>query len=233
MTTASITETDVRLRNAVVRQLDWDPEADASAIGVSAKDGVVTLTGFIDTYAGKLAAERVAKHVRGVRAVANDVTVRLRVERTDADIARDTVQALKLIPALAENVQATVHNGHVTLTGTVEWLYQRQRAETAVRHIRGIQGIFNHMTVAPRSGQRDVQRRIVRALHRNADIDAHHISVTVQDDTVVLSGTVSSWMQRDAVERAAGSAPGITSVDNKVVVVPAEPHEFEPPDEIC
>jgi osmotically-inducible protein OsmY len=233
MTTASITETDVRLRNAVVRQLDWDPEVDASAIGVSAKDGVVTLTGFIDTYAGKLAAERVAKHVRGVRAVANDVTVRLRVERTDADIARDTVQALKLIPALAESVQATVHNGHVTLTGTVEWLYQRQRAETAVRHIRGIQGIFNHMTVTPKSGQRDVQRRIVRALHHNADIDARHISVTVQDNTVVLSGTVSSWMQRDAVERAAGSAPGITRVENHVVVVPAEPHEFEPPDEIC
>ena len=100
MSTATITATDVRLRNAVVRQLDWDPEVDASAIGVAARDGVVTLTGFIDSYAGKLAAERVLKRVRGVRAVANDITVRLLVERTDADIARDTLQALNI--SLAE-----------------------------------------------------------------------------------------------------------------------------------
>lgn len=233
MTTASITHTDVRLRNAIVRQLDWDPEVDASAIGVAAQDGVVTLTGFIDSYAGKLAAERVAKRVRGVRAVANDVAVRARLDRTDTDIARDAAQALKLIPALADNVQAAVHDGHVTLTGTVEWLYQREDAETAIRHIRGIRGIFNHVAVTPKAGERDVQRRIVRALHRNADIDVQHIAVTVTDDTVILTGTVSSWMQYDAAERAAGSAPGITRVDNQIVVVPAEPHELEPPDEIC
>jgi len=233
MTTASITHTDIRLRGAVVRQLDWDPEVDAGAIGVAAKDGVVTLTGFIDSYAGKLAAERVAKRVRGVRAVANDITVRLAVERTDTDIAHEAVQALKLLPALGENVQAAVHNGHVTLTGTVEWLFQRQQAETVVRHIRGLLGVFNHITVKPKAGQRDVQRRIVRALHRTADLDAQHISVTVEDDAATLRGTVTSWMQRDAVERAAGSAPGITRIDNQIVVVPAEPHELEPPDEIC
>ena len=117
MSTATITATDVALRNAVVRQLDWDPEVDGSAIGVTARDGVVTLTGFIDCYAGKLAAERVVKRVRGVGAVANDIKVRLLVERTDADIARDTLQALKVVPALADNVVATVHNGRVTLTG--------------------------------------------------------------------------------------------------------------------
>jgi osmotically-inducible protein OsmY len=142
MSTESITHTDVRLRNSIIRQLDWDPEVDAGAIGVAAKDGVVTLTGFVDTYAEKLTAERVAKRVRGVRAVANDITVRLRVERTDADIASDAAQALKLIPALADNVQAAVHNGHVTLTGRMEWLYQRQQAETAVRHIRGDLPVF-------------------------------------------------------------------------------------------
>jgi osmotically-inducible protein OsmY len=233
MTTESISQTDVRLRNAVIRQLDWDPEVDASGLGVAANDGAVTLTGFIDSYAGKLAAERVVKRVRGVRAVANDVTVRLRVERTDADIAHDAAQALRLVPALADNVQAAVHNGHVTLTGTVEWLYQRQQAETVVRHIRGIHGIFNHVTVKPRSGQRDVQRRILRALHRSADIDARHVAVSVKDDTVTLTGTVSSWMQHDVVERAAGSAPGITRVDNRIVVEPEEHHELEPPDEMC
>jgi osmotically-inducible protein OsmY len=159
-----------------------------------------------------------------VRAVANDIAVRLRVERTDADIAHDAAQALKLIPALADKVQAAVHSGHITLTGTVEWLYQRQQAENVVRHIRGVAGIFNHITVTPKTGQRDVQRRIVRALHRNDDIDAQHIAVTVNDDVVILRGTVSSLMQRDAVERAAGSAPGIRSIDNQIVVVPAEPH---------
>src|SRR3970040_624572 len=127
MTTASITQTDIRLRNAVVRQLDWDPEVDASEIGVTAKDGVVALTGFIDSYAAKLAAERVVKRVRGVCAVANDITVRLLVDRTDADIAHDAAQALKLIPALAGHVQVAVHAGRVTLTGTVEWLFQKQQ----------------------------------------------------------------------------------------------------------
>jgi osmotically-inducible protein OsmY len=148
MTTASLTGTDVRLREAVIRQLDWDPEVDDSAIGVSAKDGVVTLTGFIDTYAGKLGAERVVKRVRGVRAVANDVVVRLKVDRTDPDLAADAARA-------------------------------------------------------------------------------------VDDDVVTLSGTVESWPQRDAAERAAGSAPGIRRVDNQVRVVASEPYELEPPDEIC
>ncbi|HWV93353.1 MAG TPA: BON domain-containing protein, partial [Vicinamibacterales bacterium] len=115
MATVSITGTDIRLRGAVVRQLDWDPEVDASAIGVSADEGVVTLTGFVDSYADKLAAERVAKRVRGVRAVANDITVRLMVDRTDSDIAHDAAQALKLRPALADTVQVAVHRGHVTL----------------------------------------------------------------------------------------------------------------------
>lgn len=233
MTTASITHTDIRLRDAVVRQLDWDPEVNSSAIGVAAKDGVVTLTGFIDTYTGKLAAERAVKGVRGVRAVANDIIVRLVAGRTDPDIARDAAQALKLRPALADNVQAVVHNGHVTLTGTVEWLFQKDQAESAVRHVRGILGVINHITVNPKAGLHDLHRRIVRALHHNADVDARHISVTVRGDVVTLEGTVGSWMQRDAAGRAAGSAPGIRSVDNAIVVEPAEPHEFEPPDEIC
>ena len=233
MTTAIIAHTDIRLRDAVVRQLDWDPEVNASAIGVAAKDGVVTLTGFIDTYTGKLAAERVAKQVRGVRAVANDITVRLLVGRTDPDIAYDAAQALKLRPSLAENVQAVVHSGRVTLTGAVQWMFQRDHAADAVAHVPGVLGVSNHITVNPKARLRSVQRRIVRALHRNADLDARHMSVIVSDDVVTLKGTVGSWMQRDAAERAAGSAPGIRRVDNEIVVEPREPHEFEPPDEMC
>jgi len=230
MSTASISRSDVRLRNAVVRQLDWDPEVDDSAIGVSARTGVITLTGFIDSYAGKLAAERSAKHVRGVRAVANDITVRPMVGRTDADIAQDAAQGLKLRPPLGDTVQAVVHRGHVTLTGTT---FQKQQAESVVKHVRGVLAVANHITVNPRSGQRDIQRRIVRALHRNADFDARQIDVTVSDDAVRLTGTVRSWSEREAVERAAGSAPGIRRVDNEIRVDPHEPHELEPPDEIC
>jgi osmotically-inducible protein OsmY len=234
MTTASITGTDVHLRGAIVRQLDWDPEVDASAIGVSADGGVVTLTGFVDSYADKLAAERVAKRVRGVRAVANDITVRPMVDRTDADIAHDAVQILKLRPDLSETVQLAVHRGHVTLTGTVEWLLKKEQAEEAVKHVRGLVAVRNYITVKPRSGERDVLRRIVRALHHHADLDAARIDVTVDGEVVTLTGEVAAWTQREAAERAAGNAPGIVRVDNQILVVPAEgAHEIEPPDEMC
>ena len=233
MTTATITGSDVRLRNTVVRQLDWEPDVDASAIGVSAAEGVVTLTGFIDTYAGKLAAERVAKRIRGVRAVANDLVVRLRADRTDPEIAHDAAHCLKLRPPLGDTVQAVVHDGHVTLTGTVEWLYQKALAAEAVRHIDGVAGVFNHVTVRPRTERRDVQKRIVRALHCDADVDARRISVSVDDHVVTLTGTVDSWTQRETAERAAGAAPGIVRVDNHLVVAPPDSFDAEPPDEIC
>src|SRR5690349_19114878 len=217
MTSASVTGTDIRVRGAVVRLLDWDPEVDASAIGVSAGDGVVTLTGFVNSYAEKLAAERVATRVRGVRGVANDIIVRQMVDRTDADIAHDAIVCLKMRPDLADTVQVAVHHGRLTLTGKVEWLLQREAAEQAVKHVRGLLGIFNHITVQPRAAQRDVQRRIVAALHHHADLDARQIAVAVRGDTVILTGTTGTWMQRDEAERAAGSAPGIVRVDNQIV----------------
>jgi osmotically-inducible protein OsmY len=233
MTTAALTGADVRLRDSVIRELDWDSEVDDSAIGAAAKDGVVTLTGFIDSYAGKLAAERVVKRVRGVRAVANDIIVRLKSVVTDTDIAAAAALALKVRPGIPPNVQATVHNGHVTLTGHVEWLHQKEQAEVAVRHTMGVRSVVNQISVAPKPVQRDVQRRIMQSLHRNADLDARHIDVVVAGDVVTLTGTVSSWSQYEAAERGAGSAPGIRVVANQIRVVPPEPHEFEPPDEIC
>jgi osmotically-inducible protein OsmY len=233
MTTAALTGADVRLRDSVVRELDWDSEVDDSAIGVAAKDGVVTLTGFIDSYAAKLAAERVVKRVRGVRAVANDIIVRLKADVTDTDIAAAAALALKVRPGIPSSVQATVHNGHVTLTGHVEWLHQKEQAEVAIRHTTGVRSVVNQIGVAPKPVQRDVCRRIMQSLHRNADLDARHIDVVVADDVVTLTGTVSSWSQYEAAERGAGSAPGIRLVTNQIRVVPHEPHEFEPPDEIC
>jgi osmotically-inducible protein OsmY len=217
-----LTGTDVRLRNFVVRELDWDPEVNASAIGVSAKHGIVTLTGFVDTYREKLGAERVAKRVRGVRAVANDLTVGVMVDRTDPDIAADAVAALKLQTTVADKVQLAVHHGHVGLTGTVEWLTQRESAAAAVQHIPGVRAIVNYIEVSPKPVLRDLHRRIVSALHRNADVDARNLRVTVAGDSVTLNGTVGSWLQREAAERGAASAPGIRRVDNRILVVPAE-----------
>jgi len=233
VTTATLTETDVRVRDAVMRQLDWDPEVDASAVGIAAKNGSVTLTGFIDTYAAKLAAERAAKRVHGVRAVANDIDVRLRLERTDADLAQDAARALELRSTIPESVQAIVHSSHVTLTGTVDWLYQKESAEEAVRHIRGVRHVMNHITVAPRAVVRDVRHRIVKALHQNADVDARHVTVTVSGDTATLTGTVGTWLQRDSAERAAANAPGIAQVDNRIIVQSFHDSKMDDWDEIC
>jgi osmotically-inducible protein OsmY len=208
MATASLTDSDVRVRDTVMRQLEWDPEVDASAIGVAASGGMVTLTGFIDTYAGKLAAERAAKRVRGVRAVANDIDVRLRLERTDADIAADVARALELRASVPATVQASVRAGQVMLTGRVSWPFQKREAEKAVRQIRGVRQVLNHLTLEPRGLERDVRHRIVEALHRNASLDAAHIGVTVSGSRAVLTGSVASWPQRDSAERAVADAPG-------------------------
>ena len=218
MTIASLTQADLRLRDAVVTQLEWDSQVDASGIGVTAKNGVVTLTGAIDSYAGKLAAERAAKRVRGVRAVADDIQVRLRLERTDTEIADDAARALNLRATLPDAVQAVVHGGHVTLTGTVQTLFQSAVAEKAVRHIRGIKGVVNRITVAPSASGRDVKRDIVRALHRDAEVNARGIQVLVSGDKVTLAGEVRSWHERESAERAAMHATGITQVDNHITV---------------
>lgn len=230
MTTMSLTDADIRVREAVVRQLDWDPEVDNSAIGVAARNGVVTLTGFIGSYSGKLAAERAAKRVHGVRAVADDIQVRLKLGQTDADVARDAARALELHVGIPDTVQAVVHNGYVTLTGKVTWIAQKKNAEKALAHLRGVKGVFNRIEVAPAQTERDVRDRIAEALHRNADLDARNISVAISGNVVILTGTVASSFQREAAERAAGHAPGIRSVDNRVVVEP--PNRVEEP-EIC
>jgi osmotically-inducible protein OsmY len=220
MSTATLTEKDVRVRDSVMEQLEWDPAVDAAGIGVTAHDGAVTLTGSIDSYAGKLAAERAAKRVSGVRAVANDLEVTLAAGRTDTDIAADAAAMLKLHNEVPNTVQAAVHHGHVTLTGTVDWHYERIQAEKAVRYIRGVRHVANHVTVVPRPAGRDLHRRIGQALYRNATLDAKHIDVTVTGSVAHLRGTATSWQQRDAAERAAYDAPGITVVDNQIIVDP-------------
>jgi osmotically-inducible protein OsmY len=230
MANATVTAADARIRHAVTQQLEWDPTVEAGEIGVTAKNGAVTLTGFIDTYAGKLAAERAAKRVRGVRAVANDIAVRLKLERPDPDIARDAALALDLRGTIPESVQAVVHGGCVTLTGAVAWLFQRRDAEKAVRHVRGVRHVSNHITVAAQAMERDVRHHIVEALHRSADVDARQIAVTIAGTQATLSGEVRSWAQRDAAEHAAAQAAGVTDVINLIAVTPPDSGEVS---EIC
>ena len=222
MSTATLTDRDLRVRDLVTQQLEWDPAVDASAVGVSARGGAVTLTGSIDTYAGKLAAERAAKRVHGVRAVANELDVKLTLGRTDADIAADAATMLRLHNEVPETVQAAVHHGRLTLTGTVDWHYQRLQAEKAVRYIRGVRHVIDHIRVVPRAAGKDMQRRITAALYRNASLDAKHIQVTVTGSVAHLKGTATSWLQRHAAERAAYDAPGITLVDNQIIVDPPD-----------
>ena len=222
MSTATLTDKDLRLRAAVMQQLEWDPAVDASVIGVSARDGAVALTGAINTYSAKLAAERAVKRVHGVRAVANDLEVKQVLGRTDADIAADAATLLRLHNEVPDRVQASVHHGHVTLTGTVDWHYQRLQAEKAVRSIRGVRLVIDRIAVVPRSAGKDVHRRITQALFRNASLDAKRVEVTVTGSVAHLRGTATSWLQRQAAERAAYDAPGITFVDNHIIVDPPE-----------
>ncbi len=234
MSTEQMTTADTNLRDRVLWQLEWDPEVDASGIGVAAKDAAVTLTGHISSYGGKLAAERACKHVNGVRAVANDIEVTAAAGRTDSDIADDIVHALRIHERVPSTVQATVHYANVTLTGRVEWLFQKEAAERAIRHIRGVRHVVNHVDVAPRAIARDVRRRIVKALHQHAAVDAQKIKVDVTGHIATLTGQADSWFERDAAERAAAQAEGITEIDNRVVVIPTDVnHDDDLRDEEC
>jgi osmotically-inducible protein OsmY len=229
MITLPSTELDRRIRDAVLEQLRWDPAVDATALVVTAHDGAVSLAGFINTYAGKLAAERAAKRVRGVRAVANDIAVHPTVERTDGEIAADAVRALELRESVPDTVQAVVHNARITLTGTVPFLHQAREAEKAIRHIKSVRGVFNRIKVDGAVVERDVRQRITAALHRSADIDARRVIVAIDGNVAVLTGTVGTWGQYEAAEHAAAGAPGIACVDNRLAVAP----EVELADEIC
>jgi osmotically-inducible protein OsmY len=168
MSIARLTGDDLHLRNEALQRLERDPDVDASAIGVAARDGVVALTGFIDSCAGKLAAERAVKLARGVRAVANDLQVRL--DRTDADIAQDAARALDECVTVPTTVQAVVHNGHVTLTGTVSWLCQRSAAENAVRHVHGTWSIVNRIRIVPPREGRTHRVVMIRGLNDRVEI---------------------------------------------------------------
>jgi len=212
---------DSDIKRDVEDELRWDADIHSTDIGVAVNDGVVTLTGFVRSYAQKTQAERDAKRVAGVRGVANDLEVRLPAldERPDPDIARDAVNALKSeLPYSSDNIKVIVKNGWATLEGNVEWNYARERAEKAVKRVRGLKGITNSLTLKPSVAPYEVRRKIEEALRRSAELDASRITVEANGSEIVLRGTVRSWAESQEAERAAWAAPGVTKVDNRITI---------------
>ena len=214
-------KTDIQLKKDVSAELEWDASINSNEVGVAVKDGVVTLTGHLDTFAEKHAVERAVQRVQGVKAIAVEVDVKLDPshQRSDSDIATACEAALKwhaLVPA--DRIQVKVEKGWITLKGEVDWDYQRQSAEKAVRPLTGVVGISNAMTLKAVTAPSNVANRIRDALARHAEHEAKHIEVTVNGAVVTLRGTVDSWSERSAAFGAAWSAPGVLSVVNEIVV---------------
>lgn len=223
MSAPARTRTDEEVRRDVLEELRWDARLQPNEIGVAVKDSVVALTGRVDSYLKNWVAERAAHRVRGVAAVANDIEVRLpsAVERNDSDIAAAVIRALEWdVQVPIEKLDVTLSRGWVSLQGTVEWEYQRRAAERAVRCIAGVRGVTNMISVQPwvTPSPEELKRRIEAALIRSAETDAERITVHVQDGRVVLKGTVRSWAERQETEREASSAPGVTTVENHIVI---------------
>jgi osmotically-inducible protein OsmY len=216
--------TDSEIQKDVADELKWDPSLEDDDIAVAVRDGVVTLAGWVKSYVDKWRAERVASRVKGVKAIANDLEVRLPTSsnRPDPDIARAAVDALKWnISVPHDRITVKVEKGWVTLEGDVDWYFQKEAAERAVRYLTGVKGVSNLITVHVSPAPSDVKKKIKSALARGAAFDADRITVEVSGNKAILRGTVRSFAERRDAERAALNAPGITEVENKLTVDPS------------
>lgn len=214
-------KTDSQLQHDVQEELKWEPQVDHSKIGVTAKEGVVTLTGFVPTYAQKVAAEKAARRVYGVRAVAQDIDVRFASDpkTSDAEIAQRVLDVLRWdITVPNERITVKVEHGWVTLGGQVDWNYQKNAAFKVASKLSGVKGIGNNIEVRAKTSPTDVRERIISAFKRSSAIDASAIDIAVDGGTVKLSGRVSGWNERKIAENAAWAAPGVTKVEDNIVL---------------
>jgi osmotically-inducible protein OsmY len=208
----------------VTAELKMEPGLRDDDIAVGVRDGVLTLAGYVDSYADKWRAERIAGRVKGVKALVNDLEVRLPSgsQRPDPELARVALEALKwniLVPH--DRIQVIVEDGWITLKGEVDWFYQKEEAERTVRNLTGVNGVSNLITVAAKPAPSDIKKRIIEALHRGAQFDAERITVEIDGHKAILRGMVRSYAELKDAERAARNAPGITEVENHLTVDPS------------
>jgi osmotically-inducible protein OsmY len=213
---------DTSLRQDIIDELDFEPSVNAAHIGVAVDDGVVTLTGHVGSYVEKLAAEQAARRVKGVRAIAQEIDVRYPNDKKTADdeIATRALAILRwntVVPP--DSLQIRVQDGWVTLTGEVEWQFQRVAAESQIRRLSGVAGLTNSITVKPHAQTADIKKKIEEALKRSAEVEARNIQVsTIGDGRIALEGTVHDWQQREAVTNAAWSAQGVLLVEDRLTI---------------
>jgi len=213
--------TDWEIRKNVEEELNFEPSVNAAEIGVAVNEGIATLTGRVDSYWEKSAAEEAAARIAGVKAVVNELEIRLPIsnERTDEDIARVGLNRLEwTITVPKDGIKVKVSKGWVTLEGQVDWQFQKNAAERAIPDLVGVKGVLNHIVVKERPSTAQMKSAIEEALKRSAQVDASRINVDVQGDKVILKGTVLSWFEGEEAERAAWRAPGVRGVDNRIVV---------------
>lgn len=213
--------TDSEIQQDVERELQAAPDVEATDIAVTVREGVVTIAGYVHHYNEKMEAENAVKRVLGVKGVANDIEVRLPDldQRPDPEIARDAAAALRhQLPTAWEQIKVTVASGRVTLEGEIEWRYQRELAEQAVRRLRGVTRVSNHIRIVPKVPPQRIKQRIEEAFIRNAEVDSAHVKVEANGGEVILKGTVRSWAEREEAERAAWAVSGVAKVDNQIVV---------------